>query len=202
MNSPRCLRVAPSTRHCFASSHPIPSRWSTSITSNAAMTLTATTSEIKCCVSSRLARVTGGGQAYRCGGEEFAIVFPGKTTRDVLDPLEQLRASIEASTFRLRGKDKDRRQEARGPDRRNQRPRARTQASHAIRQLSRATATTELSVTASIGVATSTQQSSTTEEVVKAADKALYRAKAAGRNRIETASSARRRTRSKAAGIA
>ena len=153
-------------------------------------------------VASRLARVTGGGQAYRCGGEEFAIVFPGKTTRDVLDHLEQLRASIEASTFRLRGKDKDRRQEARGPDRRNQRPRARTQASHAIRQLSRATAPTELSVTASIGVATSTQQSSTTEEVVKAADKALYRAKAAGRNRIETASSARRRTRSKAAGIA
>jgi diguanylate cyclase (GGDEF)-like protein len=153
-------------------------------------------------VASRLARVTGGGQAYRCGGEEFAIVFPGKTTRDVLDHLEQLRASIEASTFRLRGKDKDRRQEARGPDRRNQRPRARTQAGHAIRQLSRATAPTELSVTASIGVATSTPQASTTDEVVQAADKALYRAKAAGRDRIETASSARRRTRSKAAGIA
>jgi GGDEF domain-containing protein len=153
-------------------------------------------------VASRLARVSGGGQAYRCGGEEFAIVFPGKTTRDVLDHLEQLRASIEASTFRLRGKDKDRRQEARGPDRRNQRPRARPQAGHAIRQLSRATAPTELSVTASIGVATSTQQGSTTDEVVQAADKALYRAKAAGRNRIETASSARRRTRSKAAGIA
>src|SRR5580658_275860 len=151
-------------------------------------------------IASRLARVTGGGQAYRCGGEEFAIVFPGKTTRDVLEHLEQLRASIAASTFRLRGKDKDRRQEARGPDRRNQRARARTQAGHAIRQLSRATATTELSVTASIGVATSTPQSSTTEEVVQAADKALYRAKAAGRNRIETASSARRRTRSKAAG--
>jgi len=153
-------------------------------------------------IASRLARVTGGGQAYRCGGEEFAIVFPGKTTRDVLDHLEQLRASIAASTFRLRGKDKDRRQEARGPDRRNQRPRARTQAGHAIRQLSRATAPTELSVTASIGVATSTPQASTTDEVVQAADKALYRAKAAGRDRIETASSARRRTRSKAAGIA
>ena len=76
------------------------------------------------------------------------------------------------------------------------------QAGQAIRQLSRATAPTELSVTASIGVATSTQQGSTTDEVVQAADKALYRAKAAGRNRIETASSARRRTRSKAAGIA
>ena len=50
-------------------------------------------------VASRLARVTGGGQAYRCGGEEFAILFPGKTTGDVLDHLEKLRADIEASTL-------------------------------------------------------------------------------------------------------
>jgi len=31
-------------------------------------------------VASRLARVSGGGQAYRCGGEEFAILFSGKRT--------------------------------------------------------------------------------------------------------------------------
>lgn len=151
-------------------------------------------------VASRLARVTGGGQAYRCGGEEFAIVFPGKTTGDVLDHLEQLRANIEGSSFRLRGT--DRRQEARGPDRRNPRARARTQTGHAIRQLSQTTAATELSVTASIGVATSTKENSSVEEVVEAADKALYRAKAAGRNRIETASTPRRRARAKAASIA
>ena len=52
-------------------------------------------------VASRLARVTGGGQAYRCGGEEFAILFPGKTTIDVLEHLEKLRADIEASTLPL-----------------------------------------------------------------------------------------------------
>jgi GGDEF domain-containing protein len=147
-------------------------------------------------VAGRLARVTGGGEAYRCGGEEFAIVFPGKTTKDVLEPLEQLRASIEASSFRLRGNNKDRRQEARGPDRRNQRGRA--QAGRAIRQLAQAAASDELSVTASIGVASSGSEKSSADEVVQAADKALYRAKAAGRNRVETAGAGRRR-RAKAA---
>jgi diguanylate cyclase (GGDEF)-like protein len=151
-------------------------------------------------VASRLARVSGGGQAYRVGGEEFAILFAGKTTTDVLEHLEKLRADIEASTLRLRGA--DRRQETRGPDRRNQRPRGRTQTGHAIRQLSQALASDVLSVTASMGVATSRRENPSAEEVMLAADKALYRAKAAGRNRIETASAARRRVSSKAAGIA
>ena len=151
-------------------------------------------------VASRLARVSGGGQAYRCGGEEFAILFPGKTTAEVLEHLEKLRADIEASTLRLRGP--DRRQEARGPDRRNQRVRGRAQTGHAIRQLARATPSAELSVTASIGVATSKQENQSVEDVIQAADKALYRAKAAGRNRIETAAPGRRRVRNKTAGIA
>jgi diguanylate cyclase (GGDEF)-like protein len=151
-------------------------------------------------VASRLARVTGGGQAYRCGGEEFAIVFPGKTTSDVLEHLEKLRADIESSKLRLRGP--DRRQETRGPDRRSQRGRGQT--GHAIRKLSRAAApaSSDLSVTASIGIATSRQENTSAEEVIQAADKALYRAKAAGRNRIETAAAPRRRNRTKAAGIA
>jgi PleD family two-component response regulator len=163
-------------------------------------------------VASRLARVSGGGQAYRCGGEEFAILFSGKTTNDVLEHLEKLRVDIEASKLRLRGP--DRRQEARGPDRRNQRSsdqrppgqrsRGRMQTGHAIRQLSRVepTSSDELSVTASIGVATSKRENPSAEEVIKAADKALYRAKDGGRNRVETASAPRRKTRSKTAGIA
>jgi diguanylate cyclase (GGDEF)-like protein len=150
-------------------------------------------------VASRLARVTGGGQAYRCGGEEFAIVFPDKITSDVMEHLEALRVAIEASKLRVRGP--DRRQETRGPDRRTQRTRSRTRG-EAIRQLSRSASPTEISVTASMGVATSRRENPTAEEVIQAADKALYRAKAAGRNRVESAESPRRRTRSKAAGIA
>src|SRR5271169_460624 len=107
-------------------------------------------------IASRLARVTGGGQAYRSGGEEFAILFPGKTTSDVLDHLEKLRADIESSQLRLRGP--DRRLQTRGPDRRAQRGRSRSQTGHAIRQLARATSSDELSVTASIGVATSRRE--------------------------------------------
>ena len=151
-------------------------------------------------VASRLARVTGGGQAYRCGGEEFSIIFPGKTSEEVLDHLEQLRVNIENSSFRLRGK--DRRQELRGADRRNPRVRARAQTGFAFRQLGRVPAPIDLSVTASMGVASTTLGHSSPDEVIRAADKALYRAKGAGRNRVETASSSRRRTRSKTAGIA
>jgi len=152
-------------------------------------------------VASRLARVSGDGRAYRYGGEEFAIIFPGKTASDVLEPLEKLRVGIEASRLRLRGP--DRRQEPRGPDRRNQRSRGRGQTGHAIRELARTPAAAELSITISIGVAAATKaRDSSPEEVIAAADKALYRAKAAGRNRVESSVSPRRRPRGSAAGIA
>ena len=152
-------------------------------------------------VASNLARVTGGGQVYRCGGEEFSILFPGKTTSEVVDHLEQLRATIETSEFHMRAG--DRRQAPRGPDRRNERaPRGRARKGHAIRQLAQEKpADTALSVTVSIGVATSTKDKPYPDLVQQSADKALYRAKANGRNRVETASPARR-SRVKAAGIA
>ena len=151
-------------------------------------------------VASKLARVSGGGQAYRCGGEEFAILFPGKTTQDVLEHLEDLRCGIEASRLRLRGP--DRRQEARGPDRRNRRVAGRGRTGDAIRQLSRPEKSSEISVTVSMGVATAKSEKSSAPEIIQAADKALYRAKGAGRNRVETASAPRGRLRTTTAGIA
>lgn len=151
-------------------------------------------------VAASLSRVTGGGQAYRCGGEEFNILFPGKTTAEVVDHLEQLRKAIESSEFRMRGG--DRRQAPRGPDRRNGRARGRARKGQAIRELAQEKPPAPLSVTVSIGVATSAREESDPELVLQAADKALYRAKANGRNRVETATSPRKRTRIKAAGIA
>ena len=151
-------------------------------------------------VAANLARVTGGGQAYRCGGEEFTILFNGKTTADVIDHLEQLRQKIEESEFRLR-EGNDRRQSPRGPDRRAARGRRQPRKADMIRQLAKQDSGAALSVTVSIGVANSSDRSET-EAVLKTADKALYRAKDGGRNRVETASSLPRSSRSKAAGIA
>src|SRR4029077_13648145 len=54
-------------------------------------------------VAAKLATVTGGGRAYRVGGEEFSILFPGKSVREVLPHLELLRSVIEGSQFHVRG---------------------------------------------------------------------------------------------------
>ena len=149
-------------------------------------------------VASNLARVTGGGRAYRVGGEEFTVLFPGKMTAEVMEHLEHLRTSIESSEFHMRGA--DRRQLPRGPERRNRQTRGRTRKGDAIRQLAQENPAAPLSVTVSIGVATSAKHSDL-DSVLKAADKALYRAKANGRNRVECAASLRR-TQAKTAGIA
>jgi GGDEF domain-containing protein len=130
-------------------------------------------------VASRLARVSSGGQAYRVGGEEFSILFPGKTVEEIVPDLEALRVAISEISFRVRAIP-ERRKEPRGPDRRGEKPSRRrsrkTNDSHLPRQLS---------VTISIGVAESDAKTRGVEEVIQAADKALYRAKRGGRNRIE-----------------
>jgi diguanylate cyclase (GGDEF)-like protein len=151
-------------------------------------------------VAAKLARVTGGGQAYRCGGEEFAILFRGKTAPEVMVHLEQLRTTVEAAEFHQRGG--DRRQTPRGPDRRGDRH-GRRRKGHAIRRLAQEHSPPRLTVTVSIGVASSSSERPNPDQVLQAADQALYRAKANGRNRLEIASSSRRQgVRAKTAGIA
>ena len=139
-------------------------------------------------VASRLARVTGGGKAFRCGGEEFAILFEGRSAKDAIEDLELLRRVIESSRFRVRGQTERRRLPRQDePDRRK--PMSRTQRAQSSFGLTQAM--TDLSVTVSIGVAEPSTRLREVDQVIQAADKALYRAKANGRNRVELASAAR-----------
>lgn len=135
-------------------------------------------------VAAQLARVSGGGNAFRVGGEEFSILFSGISVEDALPFLELLRSDIEESVFRVRS-GKDRRMNSHGEDRRRPSGRKTLQrrASHNGRK--------ELSVTVSIGVAEPTKKNPNPEQVIRAADKALYAAKAGGRNQVVASISAR-----------
>lgn len=146
--------------------------------------------DVLCLVARNLANVTGGGQAFRVGGEEFTVLFPGTVARDAAAHAENLRVTIQNSVFRVRGS--DRRTAARGPDRR----RSATQKRKTSRKpADGGSASRDLSVTVSIGVAEPNSKYPAVEDVIKLADKALYRAKAAGRNRVELAVSTRSRAK-------
>ena len=115
-------------------------------------------------VAKQLERVGGGGKAYRYGGEEFAILFPGCVPKEVLTNFEQLRASIEDVKFGLRAKD---------------RPLEKPEHSKANGKSPK-----KVSVTVSIGAAGRGDRRSAPSEVITFADRALYGAKKAGRNRV------------------
>ncbi len=120
-------------------------------------------------VAGHLARVGGGGHAFRYGGEEFTILFPRRSTAEVEEVLEELRRRIDAARFTLRSRD---RPETPPP----KEARAGAKRKH-----------TPLSVTVSLGLAGRNGAKRTPEEVLKAADEALYSAKRNGRNRIASA---------------
>ena len=142
-------------------------------------------------VAARLEQVRGGGQAFRCGGEEFAILFRNRSAREILPCLEELRREIEESVFCLRGP--DRRRQMRGPDRRERKRRNSRQRQLKLESVEAGEIT---SVTVSIGVAEPELKQGSVQQVIAAADKALYRAKAGGRNRVELAGSPARTGRS------
>lgn len=115
-------------------------------------------------VASKLQGVSGGGKAFRFGGEEFAVIFPGQSAEEAIPHLESLRKAVQASCFVLRGPDRPRKK----PDT----PRSRDVPRRAV------------VVTVSIGVAERSERNAKPDQVIKAADKALYRAKDAGRNQV------------------
>ncbi|MBU1696334.1 MAG: GGDEF domain-containing protein [Proteobacteria bacterium] len=108
----------------------------------------------------KLKAVSGGGKAFRYGGEEFTVVFSGMTTSEVKVHLEQLRENIANNLFILR------KQERRTTDKKKR-----------AKKNNR-----EVKVTISIGYAERNEDAKTPDQVLKLADKALYRAKGQGRN--------------------
>src|SRR2546426_9194380 len=56
-------------------------------------------------IAAKLAQVSGGGKAYRYGGEEFAVIFPGRKAEECLADVEALRGVVERSEERRVGKE-------------------------------------------------------------------------------------------------
>ena len=119
-------------------------------------------------LAARLTRMSGGAKAFRYGGEEFTAVFPGKSVEDAFPHLEACRRRLAANPFIVRGN-------------------MRSRASAKLRGTNRGgKARKQAKVTASFGVAEPSPSLKTPTQVIAAADKALYRAKRAGRNCVKT----------------
>lgn len=104
---------------------------------------------------------------YRYGGEEFAAVFPSLAVAEARLHLEEVRRLIANRRFSIRSPKRP----ATKPDRPKPPKKQPTQAR----------------LTVSIGAAGPSARRGETEDVLRAADKALYRAKRSGRNRLVTA---------------
>jgi diguanylate cyclase (GGDEF)-like protein len=115
-------------------------------------------------IASRLADVSGGGKPFRYGGEEFAVVFPGKSVDDAYPSLETLRMRIEATPFRVRGNDR------------------RTDGNRKKKKHKGRNARGPVQVTVSIGASSCDGEKRPPDQVLRDADKALYKAKSSGRN--------------------
>jgi diguanylate cyclase (GGDEF)-like protein len=117
-------------------------------------------------VATRLSQVGGGGRAFRYGGEEFLIVFRGRSARQAEPFVESLRRAIADEGFVLRD-----------PDRPARKPRS---SGHPVDTSAR-----KVKISLSIGIAERSKRHSTPELVLDAADAALYRAKEDGRNCVK-----------------
>ncbi|HVF36161.1 MAG TPA: GGDEF domain-containing protein [Candidatus Saccharimonadia bacterium] len=102
--------------------------------------------------------------AFRYGGEEFCLIYEGARAAHVREGCEHARAAIESQPIAI--PPSPQRPKKAGPKR-----------AHAG----------EVSVTISVGCAMRGTERHNPSEVLKAADQALYRAKAKGRNRVVAA---------------
>lgn len=113
-------------------------------------------------VATKLANIKGGGRTYRYGGEEFTVIFPRKTAEQTLDELEKLRQSIADYEMVIRQPNRQ------GKD---------------GRKNNKSSDEKTVSITVSIGVSSRMSKQSF-DQVMKAADEKLYKAKKSGRNNV------------------
>jgi len=151
--------------------------------------------QVLCMVAKRLSQAGGDGQAFRCGGEEFSIIFRNTSAKEGFEHLDSLRQIIEQSTFQVRGADRRAEKSAESSsDRRAGESDRRKFTKESAKKKNAAASPNQppdrLSVTVSIGVAEPSTRYRQPEQVIQAADQALYRAKHKGRNRVELASTA------------
>jgi len=121
-------------------------------------------------VASRIDKVKDGGRAFRYGGEEFTVVYPSKVKEQALRSLEALREAIASYQMVVRA---PRLARADGGE-----------SAAAERGKGAPPDAKKVSVTISIGVADKADRNESPDDVLKKADKALYQAKKAGRNRV------------------
>jgi diguanylate cyclase (GGDEF)-like protein len=117
-------------------------------------------------VATRLQETGGGARVFRYGGEEFTVVFRGLALEEATPFLEEMRQRIAGAPFGVRAMDRPKRK------------------SRKARKARGRGARKELSVTVSVGASERTDRAQSPEVVLKAADRALYRAKQRGRNRV------------------
>lgn len=113
-------------------------------------------------VASKLAQVKGAGKVFRYGGEEFTIVFPGKSIEHAKPALEAVRQAVQDYKIVIRQAQRKTKQARTG--KKNSQVKT-------------------VSVTISIGLAQRASKQNF-EQTLKVADQALYRAKKAGRNNV------------------
>jgi diguanylate cyclase (GGDEF)-like protein len=118
-------------------------------------------------IASKLKNITGGTKVFRYGGEEFTAIFPGKEIEEAVPHLDIYRKIIESTPFMIRGK-----------ERRHKSAKNRVEGTSKGQK--------SVTVTVSIGAAAPGKDLTSPEKVLKEADKMLYNAKKAGRNRVES----------------
>jgi diguanylate cyclase (GGDEF)-like protein len=121
-------------------------------------------------VASKIAKTGNRAKAFRYGGEEFTLVFDGKSIDEVRETIEDLRVKIESYPMAIRTHKRAKKSAVEARNRRQ---------APVKKEIVR--------ITCSFGLAESVAGSKEFKAALKRADMALYKAKKGGRNCVRTA---------------